>query len=1484
MWVDELPRDVHQRQREARHARGLWNVSNQSPQHSIAAPEGGEFPVLLGGRIRARRGDVPVRRSRGVRCETTAAAVDKGPARARGDGFRVVQPGGREPGGVVLFDGTVRLWNARSLACVKTFHAVDAPRPSTLGGARVASAEAFGGGERGHAPGKGSMYTCAVSCDGAIVCGAGFEGDLYFFDVHSGCALPTRGHRAEARGNRAQARAHPTEPGAFERVAGTGGARRALLRRRVCDSAAPHAGGGRARPAGPARCWPPPRRAAGWACTSPNAGSCPSAGRRWLDRRDDDRGSPPPRGAQRQGVRRDVLSARARDRLLSVSDDATARAWTVREARGGRLCARRSRGAPRAHGQGARARLAPRAARRVLHRVLGRLHPRLGRRLGRVPAGHARAPGGRLRHRHAPRPPVPRGDVLARLHHALLEHGADGALGEAARGDGRRGTTRAPPAARRGLGRREGRARGTARRGTRETPADPTRDPRDRTRNPGGSSSPSRARWPARRSAAARRPRAAAAAPRRATSTRRSSPRSPGTPPRRSCGAWRASRQWARARRAGPRTTPPARWSRRTSARRAPSCARARTPPADAALAKPGSARGAGGERRRRGRGMRDAEALARADVWLRLGDFASYCEACVEMGDWNAAIAAARRGVPGVLGRHGGEARGGHRARGRRRRAGVADAPGGGQTRRRRRRAGGGGTRGRRLRRGVRGGRRRVPVAGSLGGGGGARGARSASADFGETGVSAERRKTPTRGTRRETRAALAPRRRERERARIPLAAPAAQGRGQDEDARRRRARRRGARDGNGESSRSSRRRGGSAFFSRETPFLRRPPRTSPRPRARCARRRRRGVSRTATPSARRRRASPSATRRARRRTLLRGAQVEMAAALMLSLPSGSFARAPEPLGLVGIAGGRARLTPRGLLRARVRAGRVGPGAGGGGGGGTPGGARGAAAVAATRAAGGPRGARAEGFPSGARAPLVAGTREETRVSPLGLVASKSLASALVGDVETVASLLVASAATSSPAPARRRAGTPPVCAGRWPRSLQAPPRPRSQRRPARPEDAWKSDDARCYLSAITLQSAGTRPRSARCSTTPEARSNRAKPFRASAPGGPEPLQELKSMAAVPPHRRSAEGLTEISTAAAVSPALRPPPARRWTTSPCAGTSTTRRRRRSPPPRSQTTTTAASTGGAPTRCRWRRAARRRLLGAGGGSPPIARSRRRCSLYVVSLVSRLIVSSSGRHRLVDRERHRGGLQAVADPGPVRPARFGSASRNAASSASAEGADTEAHLARTRAPRALPSTCATTGRAGGAWWPRRTSRPWRPGPASAPFGLPVPVNAGSGRGRRWPRGASCQSDEAWEDGGERAPHTRDAAACGSAPSGARRARWTADTPRSARHRARTKKSTPARTPPFRPVLRGQSALRASAPEDSPRLPSRRDEALHGAPLVPTVGDKADYGARHADAARGVLLGDIARRGRGRTVASPRRVPSGSFRSR
>ena len=85
-------------------------------------------------------------------------------------------------------------------------------------------------------------------------------------------------------------------------------------------------------------------------------------------------------------------------------------------------------------------------------------------------------------------------------------------------------------------------------------------------------------------------------------------------------------------------------------------------------------------------------------------------------------------------------------------------------------------------------------------------------------------------------------------------------------------------------------------------------------------------------------------------------------------------------------------------------------------------------------------------------------------------------------------------------------------------------------------------------------------------------------------------------------------------------------------------------------------------------------------------------------------------------------------------------------------------DTEAHLARTRARLARFGIDlrddGTRGRC------LVAAKDFKRGDlvlASAPFGLPVPVNAGSGRGRC----AGCfrdESDEAWEDGGERAPET------------------------------------------------------------------------------------------------------------------------------
>ena len=209
-------------------------------------------------------------------------------------------------------------------------------------------------------------------------------------------------------------------------------------------------------------------------------------------------------------------------------------------------------------------------------------------------------------------------------------------------------------------------------------------------------------------------------------------------------------------------------------------------------------------------------------------------------MGDWNAAIAAApavslaywadmaaRRAE--AIAREGGV-----------RRAGVADAPGGGQARRRRRRAGGGGTRGRRLRRGVRGGRRRVPVAGSLGGGR-RRAARGAPRRISARPVFPRNAgKRRTRGTRRETRAALALGGASGTRSSLsPLPPLRVAGKMKMLAAARARRRARARRNGRIFAILSAKRRK-RVFLRESVPFLRRPPRTSPRPRARCARRRR--------------------------------------------------------------------------------------------------------------------------------------------------------------------------------------------------------------------------------------------------------------------------------------------------------------------------------------------------------------------------------------------------------------------------------------------------------------------------------------------------------------------------------------------------------------------------------------------------------------------------------------------------------------------
>jgi hypothetical protein len=196
--------------------------------------------------------------------------------------------------------------------------------------------------------------------------------------------------------------------------------------------------------------------------------------------------------------------------------------------------------------------------------------------------------------------------------------------------------------------------------------------------------------------------------------------------------------------------------------------------------------------------------------------------------------------------------------------------------------------------------------------------------------------------------------------------------------------------------------------------------------------------------------------------KALLRGAQVEMAAALMLSLPSGSFARAPEPLGLVGIAGGLAASDAAHALLA-ARACELGE---------WDLALEAAAAVehqaerrwrsrlvAATRAAVDPEAARAEGFAERCARASGGWDKEETRVSPLGLVVSKVTrlrARRRRRDRRRDARRVgVRRARRRRPVGALGRRRFAPV-ARRAERH-----RPRSQRRPARPEDARGSHDA---------------------------------------------------------------------------------------------------------------------------------------------------------------------------------------------------------------------------------------------------------------------------------------------------------------------------------------------------------------------------------------------------------------------------------------
>ncbi len=101
------------------------------------------------------------------------------------------------------FDGTVRRWDTRTKKGIQTFKTTDArSKDSALGGGDI---------KNDHG-GKGALYSCAISCDGSIVCASGFEGKLYFFDVKTGRTLPSI-HAHDLSVHRIAA--HPKEGGLF---------------------------------------------------------------------------------------------------------------------------------------------------------------------------------------------------------------------------------------------------------------------------------------------------------------------------------------------------------------------------------------------------------------------------------------------------------------------------------------------------------------------------------------------------------------------------------------------------------------------------------------------------------------------------------------------------------------------------------------------------------------------------------------------------------------------------------------------------------------------------------------------------------------------------------------------------------------------------------------------------------------------------------------------------------------------------------------------------------------------------------------------------------------------------------------------------------------------------------------------------------------------------------------------------------------------
>ena len=184
-----------------------WNVSNQNPLESIKCDQGAvsSFAELRGGGGRAgaeakivasfKSGQVAIVDVRSRRQTWTS---EEGHTETIFDCS--LSPANPDDLFSCSFDGTIRRWDARMKKCVQTFYTADA------------RARGLGGGDRAYEAGKGSLYSCAVSCDGSIVCGGGYEGKLYVFDVESGRAMPSLEENKLAIH---RVVAHPSEPGVF---------------------------------------------------------------------------------------------------------------------------------------------------------------------------------------------------------------------------------------------------------------------------------------------------------------------------------------------------------------------------------------------------------------------------------------------------------------------------------------------------------------------------------------------------------------------------------------------------------------------------------------------------------------------------------------------------------------------------------------------------------------------------------------------------------------------------------------------------------------------------------------------------------------------------------------------------------------------------------------------------------------------------------------------------------------------------------------------------------------------------------------------------------------------------------------------------------------------------------------------------------------------------------------------------------------------